>query len=214
MSISGGLAAASFKADRFAIGCTIALPAAAQQLLGSGSTFVYPIMAKWAAAHEKINGVQIEYRPIGSSGGIRDIRAGAVDFGASDAPLPPEQLAHGRSRPVSSSDWCNNTRCQPRRHRPRSAPFHGPATCRHLTLGRVRNWNDPAIVAVNPGVKLPIGAITVLSIGPMAPGTTFNWVDYLSKVSGTWKAQVGESTSVAWPIGLGGNGATVALPMM
>ena len=76
-----------------AIGCMVTFPAGAQQLTGSGSTFVYPIMAKWAAAYEKGNGVRIDYRPIGSSGGVEEIKSGIVDFGASDAPLRPEQLA-------------------------------------------------------------------------------------------------------------------------
>jgi phosphate transport system substrate-binding protein len=187
-----------------AIICTIAPPAAAQQVTGSGSTFVYPVMAKWAAAYEKISGVHIDYRPIGSSGGIRELRYGIVDFGASDAPLSPEQLAGeglaqfpvviGAIVPVVNLDGIA----------PAQLRFTGQLLA-DIYLGRVRKWNDPAIVAVNTGIKLPDQAITVVYRSD-GSGTTFNWVDYLSKASGDWKAQVGEGTSVAWPTGFGGKG--------
>ncbi len=187
-----------------AIGCMIALPARAQQLIGSGSTFVYPVMSKWAVAYEKISGVHIDYKPIGSSGGIEEIRSGAVDFGASDAPLSPQQLSHdglaqfpvviGAIVPVVNLDDVV----------PGQLRFSGQLLA-DIYLGTVKNWNDPAIAALNPGVKLPNRSITVVYRSD-GSGTTFNWVDYLSKVSSEWKAWVGEGTEVAWPTGWGGKG--------
>ena len=187
-----------------ALGCTIALPAMAQQLLGSGSTFVYPIMAKWAAAYEKISGVHVAYQPIGSSGGITEIKAGVVDFGASDAPLSPEQLSQDGLARVSRGDRCGRSRREPRRHRPRSASLHRPAACGHL-FGQSKELERPAVAAVNAGTKLPDRAITVIHRSD-GSGTTFNWVDYLSKVSSEWKMKVGANTSVAWPVGASGRG--------
>ena len=187
-----------------AFGCTIGFPALAQQLLGSGSTFVYPVMAKWSAAYEKISGVHVAYQPIGSSGGITEIKSGVVDFGASDAPLLPDQLAHdglaqfpvviGAIVPVVNLDGVA----------PGQLRFTGPLLA-DIYLGKVKNWSDPAIAAVNAGIKFPDRAITVIHRSD-GSGTTFNWVDYLSKVSGEWKTEVGANTSVAWPVGLGGKG--------
>jgi phosphate transport system substrate-binding protein len=187
-----------------AIGCTIALPAAAQQLLGSGSTFVYPIVAKWSEAYEKISGVHIGYEPIGSSGGITEIKSGVVDFGASDAPLPPEELAHdglaqfpvviGAIVPVMNLDGVA----------PGQLRFTGPLLA-DIYLGKVKKWSDPAVAALNPGIKLPEQAISVIHRSD-GSGTTFNWADYLSKVSTEWKTKVGANTLVAWPAGSGGKG--------
>ena len=161
-------------------------------------------MTKWSAAYEKISGVHVAYQPIGSSGGITEIKSGVVDFGASDAPLPPEQLAHdglaqfpvviGAIVPVVNLDGVA----------PGQLRFTGPLLA-DIYLGKVKNWNDPAIAAVNPGVKLPDRAITVIHRSD-GSGTTFNWVDYLSKVSSEWKTEVGANTSVAWPVGWGGKG--------
>jgi phosphate transport system substrate-binding protein len=187
-----------------AIGCTIALPAAAQQLLGSGSTFVYPIVAKWSEAYEKISGVHVGYEPIGSSGGITEIKSGVVDFGASDAPLPPEELAQdglaqfpvviGAIVPVMNLDGVA----------PGQLRFTGQLLA-DIYLGKVKNWSDPAVAALNPGIKLPERAISVIHRSD-GSGTTFNWVDYLSKVSTEWKTKVGANTLVAWPAGSGGKG--------
>jgi phosphate transport system substrate-binding protein len=188
----------------FAIGCTIALPASAQEIKGSGSTFVYPVMTKWAAAYEKIAGIRVVYQPIGSSGGITAIKSDTVDFGASDAPLLPEQLANdglvqfpvviGAIVPVVNLDGVA----------PGQLRFTGELLA-DIYLGKVKNWTDPAITALNPGVKLPDRAITLIHRSD-GSGTTFNWVDYLSNVSSEWKMRVGESTSVAWPSGWGGQG--------
>jgi phosphate transport system substrate-binding protein len=161
-------------------------------------------MAKWVAAYEKINGAQITYGPIGSSGGIKDIKAGAVDFGVSDAPLPSAELSQdhlvqfpvviGGIVPVVNVDAVA----------PGQIRFTGQLLA-DIYLGKIRKWSDPAIAEVNPGVILPSEPITVMYRSD-GSGTTFNWVDYLCKASSEWKAQVGEGTSVRWPTGFGGKG--------
>jgi phosphate transport system substrate-binding protein len=187
-----------------AIGCTFAIPASAQQLRGSGSTFVYPVMAKWAVAYEKASGAHVTYEPIGSSAGIKDVRTGVVDFGVSDAPLRSEELSRddlaqfpvviGGIVPVVNLDAVS----------PGQIRFTGQLLA-DIYLGKIRMWNDPAIAAVNPAVNLPSQPISVMHRSD-GSGTTFNWVNYLSKASGEWRLRVGEGTSVAWPTGFGGRG--------
>lgn len=188
----------------FAIGCTNALPAASQELRGSGSTFVYPIIAKWSATYEKISGVHVTYQPIGSSGGIAEIESGLVDFGASDAPMSPEQLARdglaqfpvaiGAIVPIVNLDGVA----------PGKIRFTGRLLA-DIYLGKIQSWSDPAIAAVNPDVKLPDQRITAIHRSD-GSGTTFNWVDFLSRVSSDWKMKVGANTSVSWPTGSGAKG--------
>ena len=186
------------------LGCAIALPSFAQQITGAGSTFVYPILSKWSEAYNQLKGVRVNYQSIGSGGGIAQIKAGTVDFGASDAPLAPDQLqAAGLAQfpvviggvvPVFNIEGIEAGQMR----------FTGPLLA-DIYLGKIKRWNDPAIAAVNPGVKLPDQAITVVHRSD-GSGTTFNWVNYLSKVSDDWKSKVGEGTSVAWPTGVGGKG--------
>jgi phosphate transport system substrate-binding protein len=184
--------------------CATALPAAAQQITGAGSTFVYPILSKWSEAYSQLKGVRVNYQSIGSGGGIAQIKAATVDFGASDAPLPPDQLtAAGLAQfpvviggvvPVFNVEGIDAGQIR----------FTG-TLLGDIYLGKIKRWNDPAVAAVNPGVKLPDQAITVVHRSD-GSGTTFNWVNYLSKVSDEWKGKVGEGTSVAWPTGVGGKG--------
>ncbi len=184
--------------------CTLASRSIAEQIRGSGSTFVYPVMSVWTEAYRKLTGTDIGYEPIGSSGGITEIRASVVDFGASDAPLQPQELAAdglaqfpvviGGIVPVVNLDG----------FAPGQLKFTGPLLA-DIYLGKVIKWNDPAIAAVNPGVTLPDRRITVI-FRTDGSGTTFNWVDYLSKVSTEWKTKVGVGTKVSWPTGVGGNG--------
>jgi phosphate transport system substrate-binding protein len=186
------------------LACGIIFPAAAQQITGAGSTFVYPILSKWSAEYSKIDGTQINYQSIGSGGGIAQIKAATVDFGASDAPPPPDQLAQiglaqfpavmGGILPVVNVEGIE----------PGQLRFTGPLLA-DIYLGKTKRWNDPRIAAVNPGVALPDQAITVVHRSD-GSGTTFNWVNYLSKVSAEWKSKVGEGTSVSWPTGVGGKG--------
>ncbi len=188
-----------------ALACAITFPAAAQQITGAGSTFVYPILSSWSDAYSKQKaGIRVNYQSIGSGGGIAQIKAATVDFGASDAPLPPDQLqAAGLTQfplviggivPVVNIEGIT----------PGQLRFTGPLLA-DLYLGKIKKWNDPAVAAVNPGVKLPDQNVTVVHRSD-GSGTTFNWVNYLSKVSPEWKDKVGEGTSVSWPTGVGGKG--------
>ncbi len=187
-----------------ALCCVLATPALAQQITGAGSTFVYPILSKWSEAYSKSTGVQVNYQSIGSGGGIAQIKAATVDFGASDAPLAPDQLTQaglaqfpvviGGVVPVYNIEGLDAGQLR----------FTGPLLA-DIYLGKIRKWNDPAVIAVNPDAKLPDQPITVVHRSD-GSGTTFNWVNYLAKVSPEWKDKVGEGTSVSWPAGVGGKG--------
>jgi phosphate transport system substrate-binding protein len=186
------------------LGCGMAMPAMAQQITGAGSTFVYPVLSKWSDAYSKTNGIQVNYQSIGSGGGIAQIKAATVDFGTTDAPLPSEELERialaqfpvviGGIIPVVNLEGITAGQMR----------FTGKLLA-DLYLGNIKKWNDPAIAAVNPGVKLPDQAVTVVHRSD-GSGTTFNWVNYLSKVSPDWKTEIGEGTSVSWPVGVGGKG--------
>ena len=177
---------------------------AQQQITGAGSTFVYPVLSKWSAEYAKQTKVQVNYQSIGSGGGIAQIKAGTVDFGASDKPLTPDELkAAGLAQfplviggvvPVVNVSGV----------KPGELKLDGPVLA-DIFLGKVKTWNDPAIAKLNAGLKLPADRINVVHRSD-GSGTTFNFVDYLSKVSPAWKAKVGEGTSVAWPTGIGGKG--------
>jgi len=187
-----------------ALGCAVAFPAAAQQITGAGATFPYPIYSKWSDVYSQKTGVKLNYQSIGSGGGIAQIKAATVVFGASDAPLPPDQLKEiglaqfpmviGGVVPVVSLPGIEAGQLR----------FTGPLLA-DMYLGNIKKWNDPALAKVNPGVKLPDLDITVVHRSD-GSGTTFNWVNYLSKVSPEWKSKVGEGTSVSWPTGVGGKG--------
>jgi phosphate transport system substrate-binding protein len=186
------------------LGLASALPAAAQELSGSGSTFIFPIMSKWIDEYEKASGAQIGYQPIGSSAGIVEIRDSVVDFAVSDAPLDDAQLLRdgliqfplviGAIVPVVNLDGIG----------PGQLRFTGKLLA-DIYLGKVRKWNDTAIAELNPGVPLPNRSILVI-YRTDGSGTTFNWADYLSKSSPDWNTKVGTNTSVRWPIGAGGKG--------
>jgi phosphate transport system substrate-binding protein len=176
----------------------------AADITGAGATFPYPIYAKWADAYKTQTGVGMNYQSIGSGGGIKQIKAKTVDFGASDMPLTPEELNKdgllqfpaivGGVVPVVNLEGV--------------APGQLRLTGRALAdifLGNIKTWNDPALAALNPNVKLPASAITVVRRAD-GSGTTFVFTDYLSQVSSEWKSRVGEGTSVSWPVGVGGKG--------
>ncbi|MDB6163542.1 MAG: pstS [Xanthomonadaceae bacterium] len=178
--------------------------AQAADVTGAGSSFVYPAMSKWSADYNKATGKQINYQSIGSGGGIAQIKAATVDFGASDAPMKPDDLAKsglaqfpsviGGVVPVVNIPGVASG----------AMKLDGP-TLANIFLGKVTMWNDPAIAALNSGVTLPAKKITVVHRSD-GSGTTFNFVNYLSKVNGDWKSKVGEGTSVHWPAGIGGKG--------
>jgi len=179
-------------------------------LTGAGATFPYPIYSKWFSEYNQIHpDIQINYQSIGSGGGIRQVLAQTVDFGASDVPMTDDQLAEAKNKlgcdvlhfptvlgavlPTYNipgvSQELNFT----------------PEALANIYLGKITKWNDPAITGPNPGVNLPDADIVVVHRSE-GSGTTFVWVDYLSKVSEEWKAKVGKGASVNWPVGLGSKG--------
>jgi phosphate transport system substrate-binding protein len=178
--------------------------AQAGETSGAGSTFVSPILAKWAADYHAKSGNQISYQSIGSASGIAQIKKGVVDFGATDMPLKPAELQElglgqfplviGGVVPVVNIEGI----------KPGELRFSGVLLA-DIFLGKIKNWNDPAIQKLNPDLTLPNAAITVVHRLD-GSGTTFNWANYLSKVSPEWREKVGEGTSVEWPIGAGGKG--------
>nr|WP_240126639.1 phosphate ABC transporter substrate-binding protein PstS [Thermomonas alba] len=178
--------------------------AAAADITGAGSTFVYPILSKWSADYNAKTGNKINYQSIGSGGGIAQIKAATVDFGASDKPLSAEELKQaglaqfplviGGIVPVVNVPGVA----------PGAMKIDGTLLA-DIYLGKITKWNDPRIAALNPGLKLPDMKITVVHRSD-GSGTTFNFTNYLSKVSPEWKQKVGEGTSVAWPVGVGGKG--------
>lgn len=176
----------------------------AADITGAGATFPYPIYAKWADAYKKATGNGMNYQSIGSGGGIKQITAKTVDFGASDMPMTPEDLQKnglmqfpaimGGVVPVYKIKGIGSG----------EITLSGPLLA-DIYLGKVKTWNDPAIAAINKNVKLPAQAISVVHRSD-GSGTTFIFANYLSKVSADWKSAVGEGTSVKWPAGVGGKG--------
>jgi len=176
----------------------------AADITGAGATFPYPIYAKWADAYKQKTGNGMNYQSIGSGGGIAQIKAKTVDFGASDMPLKPEDLQSaglmqfpaiiGGVVPVVNIEGVA----------PGTLKFTG-AVLADIYLGKIKTWNDKPIADLNPSVKLPADPITVVRRSD-GSGTTFLWTDYLSKASAEWKSKVGSSTAVAWPEGVGGKG--------
>jgi phosphate transport system substrate-binding protein len=176
----------------------------AGDITGAGSTFVYPMLSKWSTTYNAKTGNKVNYQSIGSGGGIAQIKAATVTFGASDMPLKPEELqAAGLAQfPIVIGGVVPVVNLQGLK--PGELKFTGLALA-DVYLGKITKWNDPAIASINPGIKLPDQKITVVHRSD-GSGTTFNWADYLSKVSDEWKNKVGAGTSVNWPTGVGGKG--------
>ena len=173
-------------------------------ITGAGATFPYPIYAKWAEAYQKQTGISLNYQSIGSGGGIKQITAGTVDFGASDAPLRANKLDEsglvqfptvmGGVVPVYNISGIGSGMIK----------LDG-TTLANIFLGKIKKWNDPAIARLNTGVNLPALSITVVHRSD-GSGTSFIFTNYLTKVSEAWKVNVGNDTAVDWPVGLGGKG--------
>jgi len=181
--------------------------ASAQTILnGAGATFPYPMYSKWFNEyHNRNSGVQINYQSIGSGGGIKQLQAGTVDFGASDMPMTDEQLSQTKFKVVHIPTVLGAV--VPAYNIPGvkgEVKFTGPLIA-DIFLGKITNWNDPQIEKLNPGVKFPNQAIVVVHRSD-GSGTTFIFTDYLSKVSPDWASTVSKNTSVKWPVGLGGKG--------
>jgi phosphate transport system substrate-binding protein len=185
-------------------GWAIAVVGNAAEIIGAGATFPYPIYAKWADAYKTQTGIGLNYQSIGSGGGIKQIKAETVDFGASDMPLTPEELDKdglfqfpaivGGVVPILNLEGV--------------APGQLRLSGRILAdifLGNIKTWDDPALTALNPDAKLPATVITVVRRAD-GSGTTFVFTDYLSQVSKEWSGRVGQGTSVSWPVGVGGKG--------
>jgi phosphate transport system substrate-binding protein len=179
-------------------------PAHADNISGAGATFPYPIYAKWADAYKKETGIGLNYQSIGSGGGIKQIKAKTVTFGASDAPLKGDDLEKtglvqfpmvmGGIVPVMNVPGIKAG----------ELVIDGP-TLADIFLGKIKKWDDAALKKLNPNAKLPNAAIAVVHRSD-GSGTTFNFVYYLSDVSAEWKSKVGVATSVQWPVGIGAKG--------
>ncbi|MPZ42744.1 MAG: phosphate ABC transporter substrate-binding protein PstS [Betaproteobacteria bacterium] len=190
-------------AASFALAATLA-PAIAAEISGAGATFPYPIYAKWADAYKKETGIGLNYQSIGSGGGIKQIKAKTVTFGASDAPLSGKDLEEtglvqfpmvmGGIVPVVNLDGITAG----------ELVLDGP-TVASIFLGEITNWDDPAIKKLNPSAELPNQAIAVVHRSD-GSGTTYNFAYYLAEVSENWKSNVGVNTSLQWRVGIGAKG--------
>ena len=179
-------------------------PALSEEVLGAGSTFVYPILAKWAEAYEAGTGVKIKYQAVGSGAGIRQIKSRTVDFGASDAPIRPDELdatglmqfpiVVGGVVPVVNVEGIG----------PGQLRLTGSVLA-NIFLGKITRWNARAISDLNPGLALPDQAIIPIHRAD-GSGTTFVFADYLARVNAEWRNQIGVSTVVEFPTGIGGKG--------
>jgi phosphate transport system substrate-binding protein len=185
----------------------LAMPVVGQTtLVGAGATFPYPIYSKWFSEYHKIHSdVQVNYQSIGSGGGIRQVTAGTVDFGASDMPMTDKQLADVKTKILNIPTVLGAD--VPAYNIPgvTGEVKFTPEALAGIFLGKISKWNDKAITSVNPGVNFPDKDIVVVHRSD-GSGTTFIWTDYLSKISPEWKSQVGSDTSVKWPVGLGQKG--------
>jgi len=194
-SLTGAIAAA---------GLVFSISAQAVDITGAGATFPYPIYSKWAEAYNAKTGVKMNYQSIGSGGGIKQIQNKTVNFGASDKPLTPAELDKddllqfptvvGGVVPVYNIDGIATGKLR----------LNGEVLA-NIFLKKITKWDDAAIKALNPSLALPSAAITIVHRSD-GSGTTFNFVNYLSKVSEEWKTKVGADTSVSWPAGVGGKG--------
>jgi phosphate transport system substrate-binding protein len=185
----------------------LGMPAPAQLLInGAGATFPYPIYAKWFDEYHKIDAqAHINYQSIGSGGGIRQLQAGTVDFGASDSPMTDEQISQANGKVLHFPTVLGAV----------VTTYNVPGVKQELAftsealggifLGTITRWNDPELARANPGVRLPANNIVVVHRSD-GSGTTFVWTDYLSKANAAWKSKVGAGNSVNWPVGLGAKG--------
>ncbi len=187
-----------------AVGVVLAGNAAAADISGAGATFPYPIYAKWADAYKKETGIGLNYQSIGSGGGIKQIKAKTVTFGASDKPLKPSELSEaglsqfpmvmGAIVPVINVDGIAADQM-----------VLDGTTLADIFYGKISKWDDPAIAKLNPGLKLPKTAIAVVHRSD-GSGTTYNFTYYLAEVSNNWRVNVGVEASVEWQVGIGGKG--------
>lgn len=174
------------------------------EITGAGSTFVYPILAKWADMYKKETGTSINYQSIGSGGGIKQIQSKTVDFGATDKPLTVEELAKDDLLQFPIINGAIVAVVNVKGVAPGQLKL-SPTVLADIFLGKIKKWNDKAITDLNAGVALPDQAISVVHRSD-GSGTTFIFANYLSKVSPAWKSEVGEGSALKWPTGVGGKG--------
>lgn len=194
---------------RIALLClALSVPAFAQTTLnGAGATFPYPMYSKWFSKyHDAHPDIQFNYQSIGSGGGIRQVLAGTVDFGASDGPMTDQQLAEAKTKILHVPTVLGAVVPAYNVSGVSGEIKFTPDALAGIFLGKITNWNDKAITAANPGVNFPKDEPIVVIHRSDGSGTTFIFTDYLSKVSSDWQSQVGKNTSVKWPVGLGGKG--------
>jgi phosphate transport system substrate-binding protein len=188
-----------------AVSASVALSSVAEAgATGAGSSFVYPVLSRWAADFKRAGGDEINYQSVGSGAGIAQIKAATVDFGATDKPLTPEELqAAGLAQfPVVVGGIVPVVNVPGLR--PGGLRLTGPVLAA-IFSGKIKKWNDPAIARLNPSLKLPGTGISIVHRSD-GSGTTYNFTHYLSQVSADWKQRVGEGTTVEWPAGVGGKG--------
>jgi phosphate transport system substrate-binding protein len=185
----------------------LAIPAFGQTTInGAGATFPYPMYSKWFSEYHKAHpDIQFNYQSIGSGGGIRQVVAGTVDFGATDGPMTDDQMSQAKTKILHIPTVLGSV--VPAYNIPgvTAELKFTPEALAGIFLGKITSWNDKAITSANPGVDLPNQSIIVVHRSD-GSGTTYIWTDYLSKVSSEWKSAVGRGTSVKWPVGLGGKG--------
>jgi len=194
---------------RIALLClALSVPAFAQTTLnGAGATFPYPMYSKWFSKyHDAHPDIQFNYQSIGSGGGIRQVLAGTVDFGASDGPMTDQQLAEAKTKILHVPTVLGAVVPAYNVSGVSGEIKFTPDALAGIFLGKITNWNDKAITAANPGVNFPKDEPIVVIHRSDGSGTTFIFTDYLSKVSSDWQSQAGKNTSVKWPVGLGGKG--------
>src|SRR2546427_389494 len=176
------------------------------RLQGAGATFPNPLYQKWLSEYGKLNpNIKIDYQSIGSGGGIKQIQARTVDFGASDAPMTDAELKASPAELIHIPTVLGAVVITYNLSEVSKPLRFAPDVVADIFLGKITKWNDPRITAANPGVTLPDQQILVVHRSD-GSGTTYIWVDYLSKVSSEWQQKVGKGTSVNWPVGLGGKG--------
>ena len=192
------------RAVAFGLTALVGTSAQATDITGAGASFIFPVMSKWSADYATATGNKVNYQSIGSGGGIAQIKAATVDFGSSDKPLDPKELAEAGLGQFPSAIGGVVPVVKIAGVEAGGIKFTG-ALLADIFQGKITNWNDPAIAKVNEGLKLPDGRITVVHRSD-GSGTTFNFVNYLAKVSPEWKQKPGEGTTVVWPTGIGGKG--------
>jgi phosphate transport system substrate-binding protein len=194
---------------RIALLClALSVPSFAQTTLnGAGATFPYPMYSKWFSKyHDAHPDIQFNYQSIGSGGGIRQVLAGTVDFGASDGPMSDEQLAQAKTKILHVPTVLGAVVPAYNVSGVSGEIKFTPEALAGIFMGKITNWNDKAIASANPGVSFPKDEPIVVIHRSDGSGTTFIFTDYLSKVSSDWQSQTGKGTSVKWPVGLGGKG--------